>query len=177
MVDCVVRFERRQEDRVSVHKLQITKYRGSGYAAAEFPLSFGPSGIEVGATEPRSIGHEASTRAGHRRLRAARRHARRRRVSRQQHADHGRARHLQDHAGGQVREAACRRGERTLFVSFDESADQIVRNLSSVGIQLKAHVKSGLLRMYSARTEGISAEEQLIKLRVADPRVSTAVAW
>ena len=40
-----------------------------------------------------------------------------------------------------------------------------VRNLSSVGIQLKTHVKSGLLRMYSARTEGISAEDHLLKLR------------
>ena len=66
---------------------------------------------------------------------------------------------------GKFAEAACRRGERALFVSFDEAAEQIVRNLSSVGIQLKAHVKSGLLRMYSARTEGISAEEHLLKLR------------
>ena len=40
-----------------------------------------------------------------------------------------------------------------------------MRNLSSVGIQLRAHLKSGLLRMYSARTEGISAEEHLIRLR------------
>ena len=66
---------------------------------------------------------------------------------------------------GKFAEAACRRGERTLFVSFDEAAEQITRNLSSVGIQLKAHVKSGLLRMYSARTEGVSAEEHLLKLK------------
>jgi circadian clock protein KaiC len=38
---------------------------------------------------------------------------------------------------GKFAEAACRRGERTLFVSFDEGADRIVRNLMSVGIQLK----------------------------------------
>ena len=50
-------------------------------------------------------------------------------------------------------------------MSFDEAAQQITRNLSSVGIQLKTHVKSGLLRIYSARTEGINAEEQLLKLR------------
>jgi circadian clock protein KaiC len=65
---------------------------------------------------------------------------------------------------GKFIEAACRRGERALFVSFDESAEQIMRNLSSVGIQLKTHVKSGLLQMYSARTEGISAEEHLLKV-------------
>ena len=60
MVDCVVRLERRQEDRVSAQSIQITKYRGSGYAAAEFPLSFGPSGIEVGADRTR--GDRASRR-------------------------------------------------------------------------------------------------------------------
>jgi circadian clock protein KaiC len=66
---------------------------------------------------------------------------------------------------GKFAEAACRRGERTLYVSYDEAGAQIARNLSSVGIQLETHIKSGLLRIYSARTEGISAEEHLLKLR------------
>ena len=66
---------------------------------------------------------------------------------------------------GKFAEAACQRGERTLFVSFDEGAEPIARNLSSVGIQLKPHVKSGLLRMYSARTESIGAEDHLVKLK------------
>jgi circadian clock protein KaiC len=65
---------------------------------------------------------------------------------------------------GKFAESACRRGERTLFVSFDEGADAIVRNLSSVGIRLKAYVKSGLLRMYSGRTETSSPDEHLIAL-------------
>jgi circadian clock protein KaiC len=66
---------------------------------------------------------------------------------------------------GKFAEAACKRGERTLFVSYDEAAGQIARNLTSVGIELQPHIDSGLLRMYSARTEGISAEEHLLKLR------------
>jgi circadian clock protein KaiC len=66
---------------------------------------------------------------------------------------------------GKFAESACQRGERTLFVSFDEGADAIARNLSSVGIRLKAHVKSGVLRMYSGHTEAHGPEEQLIILR------------
>jgi circadian clock protein KaiC len=66
---------------------------------------------------------------------------------------------------GKFSEAACLRGEKTLFVSFDEGADPIVRNLASVGIKLRPHVESGLLRMYSGRTESISAEDQLLKLK------------
>jgi circadian clock protein KaiC len=66
---------------------------------------------------------------------------------------------------GKFAEAACLRGERTLFVSFDEGADPIMRNLASVSIALKPHVKSGLLRMYSGRTESIGAEDHLVKLK------------
>jgi circadian clock protein KaiC len=44
-----------------MHSIQITKYRGSGYAAAEFPVDFGPSGIEIGGTELGQIAHEVST--------------------------------------------------------------------------------------------------------------------
>jgi circadian clock protein KaiC len=66
---------------------------------------------------------------------------------------------------GKFAEAACRRGERTLFVSFDEGAEPITRNLTSVAIQFKPHLKSGLLRMYSARTESTAAEDHLAKLK------------
>jgi circadian clock protein KaiC len=165
MVDCVVRFHRHQEDRVSAPSIQITKYRGSSYAPAEFPMSFGPSGIAIGATEPAEIVHEASSErvtAGFKRLDAMLGGGVFRGSSTLITGVPGTSKTT---LAGKFAEAACRRGERTLFVSYDEATEQIARNLTSVGIELKAHVKSGLLRMYSARTEGISAEEHLIKLR------------
>jgi circadian clock protein KaiC len=165
MVDCVIRFDRRQEDGVSAHRLRITKYRGSDFAAGEFPVSFGPSGMEVGAAEPMEIRHEASTErisAGFDRLDAMLGGGLFRGSSTLITGVPGTSKTT---LAGKFAEAACRRGERTLFVSFDEGAEPIARNLSSVGIQLKPHVKSGLLRMYSARTEAISAEDHLIKLR------------
>ncbi|MEX2283892.1 MAG: ATPase domain-containing protein, partial [Gemmatimonadota bacterium] len=66
---------------------------------------------------------------------------------------------------GLFTEAACKRGERTLYVSFDEGADQIVRNLRSVGVQLAPHLKSGVLKMYSTRTRGPNVEDQFGALR------------
>lgn len=164
MVDCVVRLERHQEDRISVQTLQITKYRGSGYAAAEFPLSFGPSGIEVAATKAPDIGHKASTQrvsAGFERLDAMLGGGVFRGSSTLITGVPGTSKTT---LAGKFIEAACQRGERCLFVSFDESADQIMRNLSSVGIALKPHIKSGLLRMHSARTEGVSAEEHPLRI-------------
>ena len=61
--------------------------------------------------------------------------------------------------------AACARGDRTLYISFDEGAAQIVRNLRSVDIRLAPHVKSGLLKMYSTRTRGPNVEDQFGALR------------
>jgi circadian clock protein KaiC len=165
MVDCVVRFERRLEHRVSLHRLQITKYRGSDFTPGEFPVSFGPSGMEVAAPEPAELRHAASSErvsAGFERLDTMLGGGLYRGSSTLITGVPGTSKTT---LAGKFAEAACLRGERTLFVSFDEAAEPIARNLSSVGIQLKPHVKSGLLRMYSGRTESVGAEDQLIKLK------------
>ncbi len=165
MVDCVVRFERRQEGPVCTQSIQVTKYRGSGYAAAEFPVSFGPSGIEVGGTEPAELAHEASgeqVSAGFQRLDTMLGGGVYRGSSTLLTGVPGTSKTT---LAGKFAEAACERGERTLYVSYDEAAGQIARNLTSVGIRLKPHLDSGLLRIYAARTEGTSAEEHLGRLR------------
>ena len=66
---------------------------------------------------------------------------------------------------GAFAEAACRRGERTMFVSFDSDGTEVIRNLASVGIRLERYVKSGCLRMISARTITGSAETYLVRIK------------
>ena len=48
-------------------------------------------------------------------------------------------------------QAAAKRGERVLFFSFEESPNQIIRNMRSIGLRLEPLVKDGLLRFHSAR--------------------------
>lgn len=165
MVDCVIGLERRMDHGVSLHRLQIAKYRGSDFRAGEFPVSFGSSGMEVAPPEPAEIRHQASTErisAGFERLDKMLGGGLFRGSSTLVTGLPGTSKTT---LAGKFAEAACRRGERTLFVSFDEGAEPIVRNLASVGIQLKPYVKSGLLRMYSARTESTGAEDHLAKLK------------
>jgi circadian clock protein KaiC len=165
MVDCVVRLERRLDHGISLHRLQIEKYRGSDFQSGEFPVSFGSSGMEVAPPEPPEIRHEASSErvsAGFERLDKMLGGGLFRGSSTLVTGLPGTSKTT---LAGKFAEAACRRGERTLFVSFDEGAEPIVRNLASVGIQLRPHVKSGLLQMYSARTESTGAEEHLAKLK------------
>lgn len=165
MVDCVIGLERRIEHGVSLHRLQITKYRGSDFMAGEFPVSFGSTGTEVAPPEPAEIRHQASTErlsAGFERLDKMLGGGLFRGSSTLVTGLPGTSKTT---LAGKFAEAACRRGERTLFVSFDEGAEPIVRNLASVGIQFKSYLKSGLLRMYSARTESTGAEDHLAKLK------------
>jgi circadian clock protein KaiC len=165
MVDCVVRLTRRQEYSVSLHRLQITKYRGSDFMAGEYPVGFSPSGMEVAPPEPAEIHHAASTErlsTGFERLDKMLGGGLFRGSSTLITGLPGTSKTT---LAGKFAEAACRRGERTLFVSFDEGAEPIARNLASVGIQLKPHIKSGMLRMYSARTESTGAEDHLAKLK------------
>jgi circadian clock protein KaiC len=164
MVDCVIRFDRRLEQGVPVRRLEITKYRGSDFSAGEFPLSFGSHGMEVAAPALVDIPREASAE----------------RVSTGFGAldsmlggglFRGSTTLLTGAPGtskttlaGQFVISACRRGERTLFVSFDEGGERIRRNLTSVGIDLDAHVRSGLLRMYSGPNDASDPEEHLIRI-------------
>jgi circadian clock protein KaiC len=165
MVDCMVQLTRRLEHGIALHRLEITKYRGSDFRAGEYPVGFGAAGMEVAPPEPAEIHHQASTErisAGFERLDKMLGGGLFRGSSTLVTGLPGTSKTT---LAGKFAEAACRRGERTLFVSFDEGAEPIVRNLASVGIQLKPHLKSGLLKMYSARTESTGAEDHLAQLK------------
>ena len=58
-----------------------------------------------------------------------------------------------------------RRGERTLFVSFDSDCNEVIRNLASVGIGLARYIDDGSLRMLSARSIAGSAETYLVRIK------------
>src|SRR5471032_1485830 len=66
---------------------------------------------------------------------------------------------------GAFAEAACRRGERTLFVSFDSDVNELVRNLASVHIRLEPFVRKGLLRLVSARAITGRPEIHLMQIK------------
>jgi circadian clock protein KaiC len=66
--------------------------------------------------------------------------------------------------GAAFAETACKRGERCLFFAFEESPDQVVRNMRSVGIELRPHLKSGLLKFEAARPSLYGFEMHLARI-------------
>ena len=165
MADCVVLLYHQMAERVSLRYLRVLKYRGSNFAENEFPLVIGPQGIEITSFGPEESKVEAvdeRVSSGIERLDTMLGGGYYRGSSVLITGAPGTAKST---LSAVFAEAACRRGEKTLYVSFDESAPEIVRNLSSVGIRLGPHVESGVLRIYSAGTEGKSAEEHLMRIK------------
>jgi circadian clock protein KaiC len=63
--------------------------------------------------------------------------------------------------------AACKRGERALFFAFEESQEQIIRNMRSIGIDLEPYVKTGLLEFKNARPSNFGLEVHLALIHKA----------
>jgi len=165
MVDCVVSLHHRLVDRVSLRGLRVLKYRGTAFSENEFPLIISPSGIEVATFGTTEMAHEVSTErisSGIERLDTMVGGGYYRVSSVLVTGAPGTAKTT---LAGSFAAAACQRGEVALYVSFDEAADQIVRNLASVGLELQRHRDAGLLHMYSIRTEVMSAEAHFIELK------------
>jgi circadian clock protein KaiC len=164
MVDAVVSLQHRLVDRVSVRTLRVVKYRGSGFSENEYPMVLTPDGIEVstfGGPELQAAVVDERVSSGVPRLDAM--------VGGGYHRGSavlitGAPGTAKTTLAASFAAAACARGETALFVSFDEAAAQIVRNVRSVGIHLAPHLESGRLHMYSVRTESRGAEEHLIQL-------------
>ena len=165
MVDAVVTLHHRMIDRVSLRGIRVMKYRGSGFAEGEFPMIISDTGIEVATFGNSELNFEVSTArvsSGIPRLDTM--------------LDGGYYRGsgvlisgapgvAKTTLAGAFALAACERGERVLYVSFDEAGNQIIRNLRSVGIELEPHRDSGLLQFYSVRTESRSSEDHLVSLK------------
>jgi circadian clock protein KaiC len=62
-------------------------------------------------------------------------------------------------------EASCKRGERCLFVSFDESASEIVRNMASVHLDLATPLAAGMLHIHAVRTASLNAEQHFMEIK------------
>ena len=165
MVDCVIVLRHEVVDGSAFRNLRVKKYRGSGFAADEFPITLMADGMQLTNRGPAELAYEVTDErvsSGLPRLDNMLRGGYHRASNVLISGAPGTAKST---LAGLFAAAACQRGERTLFVSFDEGAAQLVRNLRSVGVDLAKHLKSGLLEIYSTRTRGPNIEDQFGDLR------------
>jgi circadian clock protein KaiC len=164
MADCAIQLRQQTPDQVSQRDLRIIKYRGSAFAENAAPMVIGQFGVEVAnisATDRSFPVSRKRVSTGVDRLNAMLGGGYYRGASVLITGAPGTAKST---LSGSFLAAACRSGERALYVSFDEIAGEHARNMASVNIDLDSHLESGLLKIYSARTEASSLEEHLVRI-------------
>jgi circadian clock protein KaiC len=150
--DCVILLDHRVNDQIATRHLRVVKYRGALHGTNEFPFLIGDKGLSVLPITSLGLNHKVSNRrisTGIPRLDA---------MLGGRGFFRGSSILLTGTPGtGKTSVAACfaqaaaRRGDRTLFFSFEESPNQIIRNMHSIGLRLEPLVQRGLLRFHAAR--------------------------
>jgi circadian clock protein KaiC len=150
--DCVILLDHRIFEQIATRHLRVVKYRGALHGTNEFPFHIGDEGISVLPITSLGLNHRVSNErisTGIPRLDAmlsGRGFYRGSSILLTGTAGTGKT-----SVGGYFAEAGARRGERVLFFSFEESPNQIMRNMRSIGLRLEPLVERGLLRFHSAR--------------------------
>jgi circadian clock protein KaiC len=161
LADCVIALRRKSVGGIALRSLQIVKYRGSVHGQNEYAFVIGNSGIELSGL---ALGVDKVPVTDTR-------------------ISTGIARLDRMLAGGYYRgtstlitgapgtakttlnvvfaDAACRQGERVLYFAFDETAEELVRNFRSIGIDLQGHIDADRLRIIASRTEAHSADDYM----------------
>lgn len=167
MADCVILLGHNLAEHVSLREFRTLKYRGSSFAENEFPLVITHTGIEVasvGVIES-DMHYPVFTErfsTGIARLDTMLNGGYLRGTSMLITGAPGTAKTT---LGGAFIQATCERDDNAIFISFDESAAEVVRNLASVNIRLQRFLDNGLLKIFALRSESRSAEEHLIRIK------------
>jgi len=176
VADCVILLDHRVQNQISTRRLRIVKYRGTSHGTNEYPFLIDEKGFSVLPITSLSLSHKAPTEHISTGIP---------RVDNMLESKgfyrgssiliSGTAGTGKSTIGAHFIEAACTRGERALFFAFEESQDQIIRNMRSVGIDLEKFVKKGLLKFHNARPSTWGLEVHLAMIHKVISEFAPAV--
>ncbi len=164
--DCVILLDNRVIDQISTRRLRIVKYRGSTHGTNEYPFLIDEGGITVLPITSLKLNHEVSSDivssgvpgldemfndGGFYRGSSV--------------LISGTAGTAKTILSSYFAKAQCEKGERVCFFAFEESPQQLIRNMKTIGIDLSKYVKSGLLDIQSSRPTLNGLERHLLTLR------------
>ena len=160
--DCVILLDHRVHNQVSTRRLRIVKYRGTAHCTNEYPFLIGEDGFNVLPVSSLGLGHQVHDE----RISSG--------IDDLDAMLEGRGFHRgssillsgvagsgKSSIGAAFAAATCARGERALYFSFEESAQQTVRNMRSIGLDLQPYLDAGLLECFATRPTFYSLEMHL----------------
>ncbi len=164
--DCVLFLDHRVVSQVATRRLRIIKYRGTAHGTNEYPTMIDETGLSILPISSIGLEYAVSKQRvstglpGLDAMFGGKGYYRSTSVLISGMAGTGKS----SFAATFV-DAACRRGERCLYLAFEEASAQIVRNMSSIGIGLEPWVRDGRLRFHAVRSTLCGLEEHLVTLR------------
>lgn len=166
VADCVMLLDNRMVEQIATRRLRIVKYRGSKHGTNEYPFLIEEDGISVLPITSLGLEHIVSTE----RISSG--------IERFDNMLNGRGYYrgssilISGTAGtgktsfaAHFADAACSRGERSLYFAFEESPSQISRNMGSIGIDFNSYMNAGLLQIHSSRPMAHGLEMHLMEMR------------
>lgn len=163
--DCVILLDHRVIEQVSTRRLRIVKYRGSTHGTNEYPFLIDEDGISVLPITSLKLNNEVSSEIVSTGVPGLDKLFDKGGIYRGSNTlVSGTAGTAKTTIASYFAEEQCKRKERTLFFAFEESPQQLIRNMKSIGIDLETHIKSGMLQIHSARPTLNGLELHLLTL-------------
>ena len=165
VADCVILLDHRVSEQLSTRRLRVVKYRRSAHGTNEYPFLLDEAGMSVVPITSVGLTHEASTDRissgiqGLDYMLGGKGFFRNSSVLISGTAGTGKSSFAAHFA-----KAACARGERCLYLAFEESPSQIQRNMQSVGLNLEPWIQKGLLKILASRPTSTGLEGHLARI-------------
>lgn len=163
--DCVILLDHRVGGQISTRRLRVVKYRGSTHGTNEYPFLIDAQGMSVLPITASGMDYGVSNRrvtsgiAALDEMLGGAGYFEGSTVMLSGTAGTGKT-----SVAAHLAEATCRRGERCLYFSFEESPAQLIRNMRSIGVDLERPRRRGLLRFHSTRPTVHGIEMHLVQM-------------
>jgi len=163
--DCVILLDHRITNKISTRILRIIKYRGSVHGTNEYPFLIDKEGFSVLPVTSLRLSHEVSSQrissgiAALDQMLGGEGFFRGGSVLVSGTAGTGKT-----SIAGSFADQTCRDGGRCLYFAFEESPQQIIRNMSSIGMNLQSHIDKGLLEFQASRPTFHGLELHLLSI-------------
>lgn len=163
--DCIILVDNRVKEQIATRRMRVIKYRGSNHGANEYPFVIDKGGLSVipitsaGLDQPGTAERVATGIPSLDKLFQGGGYTRGSTILASGTAGTGKT-----SLAAAFAVETCRRGERCLFLSYEESSGQLIQNLSSIGFDLAPLVKKGLLKIISTRPSFFGLEMHLLDL-------------
>ncbi len=163
--DCIILLDNRVSDQISIRRIRVIKYRGSNHGTNEYPFVIDKDGLSVipitsaGLDQPGTRKRVPTGIPSLNKMLHGGGYTRGSTVLASGTAGTGKT-----SLAAAFAIATCKRGERCLFLSYEESSGQLIQNMGSIDIRFEPWIRKGLLRIVSTRPSFFGLEMHLLDL-------------